>query len=92
MADIERAIKIAVDAHMGQKDKVGAPYILHPLRVMADVEGEAEKIVAILHVVVEDSVFFCCFEVLGQTMCKVCRRKEHEVAVSQNWRVHTFVV
>lgn len=55
MADIERAIKVAVDAHMGQKDKVGAPYILHPLRVMADVDGEAEKIVAILHDVVEDS-------------------------------------
>ncbi|MGJ3240352.1 MAG: HD domain-containing protein [Anaerolineae bacterium] len=55
MADIERAIKMAVDAHMGQKDKAGAPYILHPLRVMADVEGEAEKIVAILHDVVEDT-------------------------------------
>lgn len=55
MADIERAIKIAVDVHMGQKDKAGAPYILHALRVMADVEGEAEKIVAIMHDVVEDS-------------------------------------
>ena len=55
MSDLERAIKIAVDAHLGQKDKAGAPYILHPLRVMADVEGEPEKIVAILHDVVEDS-------------------------------------
>ena len=55
MADIERAIKMAVDAHMGQKDKAGAPYILHPLRVMASVEGEAEKIVAMLHDVVEDT-------------------------------------
>ncbi|MEL6309848.1 MAG: GTP pyrophosphokinase, partial [Chloroflexota bacterium] len=43
MADIERAIKIAVDAHLGHKDKAGVPYILHPLRVMADVDGEAEK-------------------------------------------------
>lgn len=37
MADIERAIKVAVDAHKGQKDKANAPYILHSLRVMADV-------------------------------------------------------
>ncbi|MEO0599245.1 MAG: GTP pyrophosphokinase, partial [Chloroflexota bacterium] len=36
--------------------KAGAPYILHTLRVMADVDGEAEKIVAILHDVVEDTV------------------------------------
>lgn len=55
MVDIERAIKIAVDAHLGQKDKAGAPYILHPLRVMADVESETEKIVAILHDVIEDT-------------------------------------
>ena len=55
MADIERAIKIAVDAHLGQKDKAGAPYILHLLRVMAGVEGESEKIVAILHDIVEDT-------------------------------------
>ena len=55
MASIERAIKIAVDAHFGQKDKAGAPYILHPLRVMANVEHEDEKIVAVLHDVVEDT-------------------------------------
>ena len=55
MSNLERAIAIAVEAHKGQKDKVGAVYILHPLRVMARVNTEAEKIVAILHDVVEDT-------------------------------------
>jgi (p)ppGpp synthase/HD superfamily hydrolase len=52
---LEKAIAIAVDAHRGQKDRYGAPYILHPLRVMARVARVPEKIVAILHDVVEDT-------------------------------------
>jgi (p)ppGpp synthase/HD superfamily hydrolase len=52
---LEKAIGIAVTAHRGQKDRYGAPYILHPLRVMARVETNQEKIVAILHDVVEDT-------------------------------------
>ena len=52
---LERAIEIAVEAHKGQVDKGGSPYILHPLRVMGNVDGESEKIVAVLHDVVEDS-------------------------------------
>ena len=52
---LERAIEIAVEAHKGQIDKGGSPYILHPLRVMMSVDLELEKIVAVLHDVVEDS-------------------------------------
>ena len=52
---LERAIEIAVEAHKGQIDKGGSPYILHPLRVMMSVHGESEKIVGLLHDVVEDS-------------------------------------
>lgn len=55
MSNLERAVAIAVKAHQGQKDKYGAPYILHPLRVMARVSSDTEKIVAILHDVVEDT-------------------------------------
>jgi (p)ppGpp synthase/HD superfamily hydrolase len=55
MSTLERAIAIAVEAHAGQKDKSGAAYILHPLRVMARVNSDAEKTVAILHDVVEDT-------------------------------------
>lgn len=52
---LEKAIQIAVNAHVGQKDRTGAPYILHPLRVMHSVNAIDAKIVAILHDVVEDT-------------------------------------
>ncbi|HEV2733588.1 MAG TPA: HD domain-containing protein [Longimicrobiaceae bacterium] len=57
MADLEDAISLAVQAHRGQKDSAGAPYILHPLRMMFRVETDAEKIVAVLHDVVEDTAW-----------------------------------
>ena len=52
---LERAIEIATRTHAGQTDKGGAPYILHPLRVMLRVAPGAQQIVAVLHDVVEDS-------------------------------------
>jgi (p)ppGpp synthase/HD superfamily hydrolase len=52
---LDTAIQIAAEAHAGQKQKNGQPYILHPLRVMARVHGEDEKIVAVLHDVIEDT-------------------------------------
>jgi (p)ppGpp synthase/HD superfamily hydrolase len=55
LEQLEKAIAIAVDAHRGQKDRYGAPYILHPLRVMARVATPIEKVIAILHDVVEDT-------------------------------------
>ena len=61
---LERAIQIAVEAHMGQVDKGGSPYILHPLRVMMSVDGALEQTVAVLHDVVEDSAW--TFETLAK--------------------------
>jgi hypothetical protein len=55
MSTLERALAIAVQAHAGQLDKAGAPYILHPLRVMLQMDTNEERIVAVLHDVVEDS-------------------------------------
>jgi (p)ppGpp synthase/HD superfamily hydrolase len=52
---LERTIQIAVDAHAGQKGKDGLPYILHPLRLMLKMSTEVERIVAVLHDVVEDT-------------------------------------
>lgn len=54
MNDLERAIDVAVDAHAGQTDKAGETYIRHPLRVMRSMDSETERIVAVLHDVVED--------------------------------------
>ncbi|MNB57627.1 Bifunctional (p)ppGpp synthase/hydrolase relA [compost metagenome] len=51
---LERAIAIAATAHAGQVDKGGAPYILHPLKVMLRMSTQEERIVAVLHDVVED--------------------------------------
>lgn len=55
MSTLERAIELAARAHAGQRDKGGHPYILHPLRVMQAVNGEVERIAAVLHDIVEDT-------------------------------------
>jgi (p)ppGpp synthase/HD superfamily hydrolase len=55
MSTLEKAIVIAAKAHSRQKDRAGAPYILHPLRIMMKMKTDAEKIVAILHDVLEDT-------------------------------------
>ena len=55
MSTLERAIEIAVAAHKGQLDKAGKEYIEHPMRVMAAGSSTDEKIVGVLHDVVEDS-------------------------------------
>lgn len=58
MSTLERAIAIAAEAHAGQADMAGAPYILHPLRVMLRMTTEDERIAAVLHDVVEDCPAF----------------------------------
>lgn len=55
MSSLEKAIMLATAAHMGQKDKLGEDYILHPLTVMQSMKTEGEKIVAVLHDIVEDT-------------------------------------
>lgn len=59
MNDLAKAIAIASKAHEHQQDKQGAPYILHPLRVMLalrnDGLSEIHQIVGVLHDVVEDT-------------------------------------
>ena len=55
MSTIEKAISLAIEAHKGKVDKAGAPYILHPLRVMFQMETKEEMIAAVLHDVLEDT-------------------------------------
>lgn len=52
---LNRAIEIAISAHEGQLDTHnGRPYIEHPFRVMSAGQTLQEKIVGVLHDVVED--------------------------------------
>lgn len=53
---LEDAIALAARLHKGQRDKAGEFYIFHPLRIMLDpsLMAEEERIVAVLHDVVED--------------------------------------
>ena len=55
MSTLKRAIEIATEAHQGQFDKAGKDYIGHPLRVMEMGKTEEEKIVGVLHDVIEDT-------------------------------------
>ena len=55
MSTLQRAIEIATEAHKGQFDKAGNDYIGHPLRVMEMGKTDEEKIVGVLHDVVEDT-------------------------------------
>jgi (p)ppGpp synthase/HD superfamily hydrolase len=57
MADLQRALEIACEAHRGQRDKAGGLYVLHPLRVMFRCQGELARTVAVLHDVLEDTAW-----------------------------------
>ena len=52
---IEKSLEIALRAYAGKTDKAGREYILHPLRVMAKMQTDLERSVALLHDVIEDS-------------------------------------
>jgi (p)ppGpp synthase/HD superfamily hydrolase len=51
----DRALQLAIEAHRGQTDKYNQPYMLHVLGVMGRCRTIEEKIVALLHDVVEDT-------------------------------------
>ena len=52
---LSKAITLALKAHEGQFDKSGMPYAEHIMRVMAAGRTTDEKIVGVLHDVVEDT-------------------------------------
>jgi len=54
MSTLERAIALAATVHSGQRDKAGAAYILHPLRMMLKMKTVETQMAAVLHDVIED--------------------------------------
>lgn len=53
----KKALALCCNAHHGQRDKGGLPYILHPLHLAEQMETEEEICAALLHDVVEDSPY-----------------------------------
>ncbi len=51
----DKALRIAIKAHEGQKDKSGREYIMHPIRVAERCNDSRAKIVALLHDTIEDT-------------------------------------
>ena len=51
--NLHKAITIACEAHQGQSSINGEPYILHPLRLLIKAKSNEERIIAILHDVIE---------------------------------------
>ena len=52
---LEKAINLAKTHHAGVFDKGGHPYIEHPLRLMENMDTNIEKMVAVMHDLVEDT-------------------------------------
>ena len=50
-----RAMRIAYEAHAGQVDKCGTPYVFHPYHLAEQMPDEVTTCVALLHDVVEDT-------------------------------------
>ena len=74
---LEEAINFAVWAHRGQLDKVCLPYILHPLHVMLQMKTEPERVIAVLHDVLED----CPQVELNDIVNRINLTKEEERAL-----------
>ena len=54
-AQIKKAMSLAYNAHHGQNDKSGQPYIFHPFYLAMQMESEKEIVTALLHDVCEDT-------------------------------------
>jgi hypothetical protein len=57
MSTLDKALRIAVKAHRGQQEGNGLPYALHPIRIMLRMRTDDERIVALLHDVVEHTAW-----------------------------------
>lgn len=51
----DKILPFIFEVHKNQFDKGGSPYVLHPIAVALMCDSESEKVVALLHDVIEDS-------------------------------------
>ena len=78
-----KAMKIAYDAHHGQLDKSGVPYVYHPIHLAEQMQTEEECIVALLHDVVEDTniTFEQLEKEFSETVIQALRLLTHDDSV-----------
>ncbi len=55
--EINKALKLVFEAHAGQFDKSGLPYVLHPIVVASQMTDITSTAVALLHDVIEDTKY-----------------------------------
>ena len=55
--NINKALRLAYEAHKGQFDKSGVPYVFHPLHLAEQMDDEDSIVAALLHDVVEDTAY-----------------------------------
>ena len=51
----KKALRLCFDAHKGQTDKSGMPYVFHPFHLAEQMTDEISTVCALLHDVVEDT-------------------------------------
>ena len=79
-----KAMTLAYNAHHGQTDRAGVPYILHPARVASGFTNEAEACVAWLHDVVEDTQYTIAdirLAGFGAAICDALQLLTHDTSV-----------
>lgn len=79
----QKAMQIAYEAHHGQVDKSGVPYIFHPIHLAEQMKTEEECIVALLHDVVEDTdiTFEQLEEYFSNTVIEAIKLLTHDDSV-----------
>ena len=80
----KKALQLCFDAHKGQVDKTGMPYVFHPFHLAEQMDDELSTVCALLHDVVEDTDI--TIEMLGQMqfpqeVLDVLRLLTHDKAV-----------
>ena len=53
----KKALRLCFEAHKGQVDKSGMPYVFHPFHLAEQMKDESTTIVALLHDVIEDTEY-----------------------------------
>lgn len=78
-----RAMKVAYEAHHGQVDQTGVPYIFHPMHVAEQMTDEVSCCAALLHDVVEDTSLTMdeLTDMFPPAVTRVVRLLTHEVGV-----------